>query len=180
MIAAVAACGKYGAPVLPRGAGTSLAGQCCNVAVVLDFTKYMNQILEIDPDAEIRPRSARRGAGHPAQPRGKTPAHVWPDPSTPQSLHPGRHDWQQFLRHAFSARLAKPSTTSRSCAFCLYDGTQMTVGATTDGEFDASSCRAGVAAKSMRGCARSAIDTRALIRAEIPTNSPARFRLQPG
>ena len=49
VIAAVAACRKFGAPVLPRGAGTSLAGQCCNVAVVLDFTKYMNRILEIDP-----------------------------------------------------------------------------------------------------------------------------------
>ena len=49
VIAAVAACRRYGAPVLPRGAGTSLAGQCCNVAVVLDFTKYMNRILEIDP-----------------------------------------------------------------------------------------------------------------------------------
>ena len=49
VIATVAACKKYGAPVLPRGAGTSLAGQCCNVAVVLDFTKSMNRILEIDP-----------------------------------------------------------------------------------------------------------------------------------
>src|SRR6266571_5655638 len=48
VIAAVAACRKYGAPVLARGAGTSLAGQCCNVAVVLDFTKYMNQILELN------------------------------------------------------------------------------------------------------------------------------------
>src|SRR5882672_5566089 len=55
VIAAVATCRRYGAPVLPRGAGTSLAGQCCNVAVVLDFTKYMNQILELDPGA----RSAR-------------------------------------------------------------------------------------------------------------------------
>ena len=45
----LAACRKYGAPVLARGAGTSLAGQCCNVAVVLDFTKYMNQIVELDP-----------------------------------------------------------------------------------------------------------------------------------
>ena len=53
VVAAVAACKKYGAPVLPRGAGTSLAGQCCNVAVVLDFTKYMNRILEIDPVARI-------------------------------------------------------------------------------------------------------------------------------
>src|SRR5712671_4011728 len=52
VIATVAACRKYGAPVLPRGAGTSLAGQCCNVAVVLDFTKYMNKILEINPDGK--------------------------------------------------------------------------------------------------------------------------------
>src|SRR5262245_29727638 len=47
--AAVGVCRKHGAPVLPRGAGTSLAGQCCNVAVVLDFTKYMNRILDVDP-----------------------------------------------------------------------------------------------------------------------------------
>src|SRR6202789_1590032 len=42
VVAAVAACRKHGAPVLPRGAGTSLAGQCCNVAVVLVFTKNIN------------------------------------------------------------------------------------------------------------------------------------------
>src|SRR2546430_1040604 len=53
VIAAVGACRKYGAPVLARGAGTSLAGQCCNVAVVLDFTKYMNQILEIDQNSRF-------------------------------------------------------------------------------------------------------------------------------
>ena len=53
VIATVAACRKFGAPVLPRGAGTSLAGQCCNVAVVLDFTKYMNRILEIDAEARF-------------------------------------------------------------------------------------------------------------------------------
>ena len=49
VIAAVRISRRFGAPVLPRGAGTSLAGQCCNVAVVLDFTKYMNRIVEIDP-----------------------------------------------------------------------------------------------------------------------------------
>src|SRR5262245_28543818 len=53
VIAAVAACRRYGAPVLPRGAGTSLAGQCCNVAVILDFTKYMDRILEIDPVQQV-------------------------------------------------------------------------------------------------------------------------------
>src|SRR6202158_2055809 len=53
VIATVAVCRKYDAPVLPRGAGTSLAGQCCNVAVVLDFTKYMNKILELDPGRQF-------------------------------------------------------------------------------------------------------------------------------
>src|SRR2546425_8766542 len=53
VIAAVRVCKKYGAPILARGAGTSLAGQCCNVAVVFDFTKYMNRILELDPHKRI-------------------------------------------------------------------------------------------------------------------------------
>src|SRR5579863_7988525 len=56
--AAVAVCRKYGAPVLARGAGTSLAGQCCNFAVVLDFTKYMNRILELNSEdrfARVQP-----------------------------------------------------------------------------------------------------------------------------
>ena len=43
VIAAVALAASIGAPLLCRGGGTSLAGQCCNVAVVLDFTKYMAQ-----------------------------------------------------------------------------------------------------------------------------------------
>ena len=51
--AAVALCREFGAPLLCRGGGTSLAGQCCNVAVVLDFSKYMAGILEIDPARRI-------------------------------------------------------------------------------------------------------------------------------
>ena len=39
--------------MLCRGGGTSLAGQCCNVAVILDFSKYMAKILEIDPERRI-------------------------------------------------------------------------------------------------------------------------------
>jgi FAD/FMN-containing dehydrogenase/Fe-S oxidoreductase len=48
VIATVAACRRHGAPVLPRGGGTSLCGQCCNVAVVIDFSKYLNRIVELD------------------------------------------------------------------------------------------------------------------------------------
>src|SRR5690349_7847807 len=42
VIETVAICREHGAPILPRGGGTSLAGQTCNVAVVLDMSKYMN------------------------------------------------------------------------------------------------------------------------------------------
>src|SRR5256884_3082702 len=42
VVSTIAACYRFGAPILARGGGTSLAGQCCNVAVVLDFSKYMN------------------------------------------------------------------------------------------------------------------------------------------
>ena len=36
-----------------RGGGTSLAGQCCNVAVVMDFSKYMHQVLSIDAENRL-------------------------------------------------------------------------------------------------------------------------------
>ncbi|PYX66393.1 MAG: FAD-binding oxidoreductase, partial [Acidobacteria bacterium] len=49
----VALCRAFGAPILSRGGGTSLAGQCCNVAVLLDFSKYMHHLVEIDPARRI-------------------------------------------------------------------------------------------------------------------------------
>jgi FAD/FMN-containing dehydrogenase/Fe-S oxidoreductase len=53
VLATISQCREFGAPLLCRGGGTSLAGQCCNVAVVLDFSKYMGKILEIDPEHRI-------------------------------------------------------------------------------------------------------------------------------
>src|SRR5579885_2339903 len=53
VIETVATARKYGAPVLARGGGTSLAGQCCNVAVVMDMSKYMHNIVEIDPQKRL-------------------------------------------------------------------------------------------------------------------------------
>ena len=80
--AALGACRKVGAPVLPRGAGTSLTGQCCNVAVVLDFSKYMNQVLELDPEqrhARVQPGVILDTLRDRAEIHGLTFA---PDPST--------------------------------------------------------------------------------------------------
>lgn len=51
--AAVAACKRYGAPIVPRGGGTSLAGQTCNTAIVIDVSKYLREILELDPAKKI-------------------------------------------------------------------------------------------------------------------------------
>ncbi|HKV78095.1 MAG TPA: FAD-binding oxidoreductase [Candidatus Sulfotelmatobacter sp.] len=44
----LAACRKFDVPVLSRSGGTSLAGETCNVAVVMDVSKYMNRIVGID------------------------------------------------------------------------------------------------------------------------------------
>ncbi len=41
---------KHSIPVLPRGSGSSLAGQAIGEAIILDFSRYMDQILEVNPD----------------------------------------------------------------------------------------------------------------------------------
>ncbi|BCL26161.1 FAD-binding and (Fe-S)-binding domain-containing protein [Streptomyces aurantiacus] len=46
---AVAVCREHGVPLLSRGGGTSLAGECCNTAVVVDWSKYCNRLLSVDP-----------------------------------------------------------------------------------------------------------------------------------
>src|SRR5512146_2948755 len=50
ILATLEVCRRHGAPVLPRGGGTSLAGQCCNVAVVIDCSRHLNRILALEPD----------------------------------------------------------------------------------------------------------------------------------
>jgi FAD/FMN-containing dehydrogenase len=50
-VQAVAVCREHGAPVVSRGGGTSLAGQTCNVAVVIDWSKYCHGVVSVDPEA---------------------------------------------------------------------------------------------------------------------------------
>src|SRR5215475_3389251 len=47
----VSVAATFGVPLLPRGAGTSLAGQTVGRAIVLDFSKHMNKILSVDAEA---------------------------------------------------------------------------------------------------------------------------------
>jgi FAD/FMN-containing dehydrogenase/Fe-S oxidoreductase len=80
--AAVAVCREHDVPVLPRGAGTSIAGQAVNTAVVLDFTKHLHRVLEIDPQARtarVQPGLVLDELRAAARPHGLT---FGPDPST--------------------------------------------------------------------------------------------------
>lgn len=47
---AVRVCRDHDAPLLSRGGGTSLAGQCCNTGVVLDWSKYCDRLVSVDPE----------------------------------------------------------------------------------------------------------------------------------
>ena len=80
--AAVAVARAHGAPVLPRGGGTSLAGQGVNHAVVLDFTRHMAQIESISPQrrlARVQPGVVLAQLNAAARPYG---LHYPIDPST--------------------------------------------------------------------------------------------------
>ncbi|HOM72195.1 MAG TPA: FAD-binding oxidoreductase, partial [Armatimonadota bacterium] len=49
VLAAILVASEEKIPVTPRGAGTSLAGQTLGEGIILDFSKYMNKIIEVDP-----------------------------------------------------------------------------------------------------------------------------------
>jgi FAD/FMN-containing dehydrogenase/Fe-S oxidoreductase len=53
VVEAVRICREHDAPIVSRGGGTSLAGQSCNVAVCIDFSRHLHHVLEIDPGARL-------------------------------------------------------------------------------------------------------------------------------
>jgi FAD/FMN-containing dehydrogenase/Fe-S oxidoreductase len=135
VIAAVAACRKYGAPVLSRGAGTSLAGQCCNVAVVLDFSKYMNQILEMDTEqrfARVQPGIVLDSLRSRAEVHQLTFA---PDPSTHNRCTIGGMIGNNSCG-THSLLGGKTVDNVETLRILLYDGSQMTVGPTSNSDLD--------------------------------------------
>src|SRR5262245_48946112 len=46
--ACVTICGHFGVPITARGGGTSQAGQCIGPGVILDCSKYLHRILEVN------------------------------------------------------------------------------------------------------------------------------------
>jgi FAD/FMN-containing dehydrogenase/Fe-S oxidoreductase len=133
--AALAVCRSFDAPILARGSGTSLAGQSCNVAVVLDFTKYMNRILEVD----IEKRLARVQPGVILDTlRARAERHqltFGPDPSTHSRCSLGGMIGNNSCgTHSLLA--GKTVDNVLELTILLYDGTELTVGPTSEAELE--------------------------------------------
>lgn len=131
VIATVAACRRYGAPVLSRGAGTSLAGQCCNVAVIMDMSKYMNHILEVDPKrkiARVQPGVVLDDLREAAEQYHLTFA---PDPATHNHNTLGGMIGNNSCG-IHSVMGGRTSDNIEELDVLLYDGHRMQVGFTTD------------------------------------------------
>jgi FAD/FMN-containing dehydrogenase/Fe-S oxidoreductase len=135
VVATVATCRRFGAPVLSRGGGTSLAGQCCNVAVVMDFSKYLHRVLEIDPDrrlARVQPGIVLDDLRRATAPHGLT---FGPDPATHDHCTIGGMLGNNSCgMHAQMA--GRTSDNTRELSVVTYDGLQLQVGPTGEDELD--------------------------------------------
>ena len=131
VIATVALCAEVGAPLLNRGGGTSLAGQCCNVAVVLDWTRHLNEVVGVDGrTARVQPGLVLDRLRARTEPLGLT---FGPDPAT--------HD-----RCTFGGMIGNDSCGVHSVLagrtadnvvgldLLTYDGTRLQVGPTPPAE----------------------------------------------
>ena len=136
VIATVAICSTLNAPILSRGAGTSLAGQGCNTAVILDFSKYMNGMGPIDPitrTVHVEPGIVLDRVRDAAEKFNLTFA---PDPATHSRCTIGGMIGNNSCGvHALMG--GKTVDNILSLDLLLYDGTRLTVGSTTEAELDA-------------------------------------------
>ena len=134
--ATLAACRRHGAPVLARGGGTSLAGQCCNVAVVLDFSKYMHRLLELDPErrlARVEPGIVLDTLRQEAERHHLT---FGPDPATHERCTLGGMIGNNSCGvHALMA--GKTVDNVEELEVLTYDGLRLRVGPTSDDELAA-------------------------------------------
>jgi FAD/FMN-containing dehydrogenase/Fe-S oxidoreductase len=136
VIETVRLCYRYGVPVLPRGGGTSLCGQCCNTAVVIDFTKYLNRVLDIDQGertARVQPGVVLDDLRHAAEKVGLTFA---PDPAThTHNTLGGMIGNNSCGPHSVMG--GKTSENVIELDVLTYDGIRMTVGPTSDAQLRA-------------------------------------------
>ena len=135
VIAAVSLAREYGAPILCRGAGTSLAGQCCNVALVLDMSKYMNRILEIDPVKRIARVQPGVVLDHLRNAAEKHHLTFGPDPATHDRCTLGGMIGNNSCG-VHSVMAGKTDENIEELEVLTYDGLRLRVGATPSDELE--------------------------------------------
>jgi FAD/FMN-containing dehydrogenase/Fe-S oxidoreductase len=165
--AALAACSATKAAVLPRGAGTSLAGQCVNVAVVFDYSRYMNALNSIDPDvklARVEPGIVLDRLRDAAEAHHLTYA---PDPATHSRCTLGGMIGNNSCGvHGLLG--GKVVDNVHTMDVILYDGTRMTVGQTSAEEIEARIRTGGRVGEIYAGLARIRDKYSDLVRARFP------------
>ncbi|HJT97045.1 MAG TPA: FAD-linked oxidase C-terminal domain-containing protein, partial [Rhodanobacteraceae bacterium] len=133
VIATMRACRRFGAQFLSRGGGTSLAGQCCNVAVVVDYSKHLDRIVEIDAAAQrarVEPGCVLDDLRDAAERFHLTFA---PDPSTHTHNTLGGMIGNNSCG-VHSVMGGKTVDNVESLRVLTYDGLELDVGATSDAE----------------------------------------------
>ncbi|HTH17339.1 MAG TPA: FAD-binding and (Fe-S)-binding domain-containing protein [Magnetospirillum sp.] len=134
VVATMAACRRHGAPVLARGGGTSLAGQCCNVAVVIDCSKYLRRVLSIDPQRRLALVEPGCVLDHLRAEAEKHHLTFGPDPAThDHNTLGGMLGNNSCGVHAVMAGRTVDNT--ERLEVLTYDGLQMWVGPTSDEEY---------------------------------------------
>ena len=135
VLATISLAREYGAPILCRGSGTSLAGQCCNVAVILDFTRYMNHILEIDPArrvARVQPGVVLDNLRNAAEKHHLT---FGPDPASHDRCTLGGMIGNNSCG-VHSVMAGKTDENIEALDILTYDGLRMSVGKTGDAKLE--------------------------------------------
>ncbi len=136
VIRAVAICRQFDAPILSRGGGTSLSGQCTNAAVILDFSKYMNRMEPVDAVARtvrVQPGIVLDRVREAAERHNLTFA---PDPATHSRCTIGGMIGNNSCGvHGLMG--GKTVDNIVSLDLLLYDGTRLTVGQTSEEELTA-------------------------------------------
>ena len=133
-VAAVRVCHRHDAPLLSRGGGTSLAGECTNTAVVIDWSKYCNRLISVD--AERRTCVVEPGIvlDHLNAQLRDTGLEYGPRPATHDHCTLGGMIGNNSCG-ATAQRAGKVVDNIVRLEVLLYDGTRMWVGATSDEEY---------------------------------------------
>jgi FAD/FMN-containing dehydrogenase len=133
LLATLAACRRNDVPFLARGGGTSQNGQCVNVAVVADASKYVNRVVSIDPVARVaivEPGVVCDTLRDAAEQHGLTFA---PDPATHSRCTLGGMIANNSCG-AHSVMAGKTVENVEALEIATFDGARFWVGPTSDDE----------------------------------------------